>query len=69
MNVFVEFERLLDHRHELAELPGGTRRVAFHEALDDLGLEDDVREALGGAVVHRPGDLPAQVLLCGEDQS
>ena len=33
------------------------------EPLHDLGLEDDVGEALGRAVVHRPGDLAAQVLL------
>ena len=43
----------------------GSRR---HEPLDDLGLEDDVRQALGRAVVHRPGDLAAEVLLGVEDQ-
>ena len=42
-------------------------RVAIEEALDDLGLEHDVREALGRPVVHRPGDVAAEVLLGGED--
>ena len=37
------------------------------EPLDDLGLEDDVGQALGRAVVHRPGDLAAEVLLGGQD--
>ena len=37
------------------------------EPLDDLGLEDDVRQALGRAVVHRPGDVAAEVLLGAED--
>ena len=43
----------------------GSRR---HEPLDDLGLEDDVGQALGRPVVHRPGDLAAEVLLGAEDQ-
>ena len=60
-------ERLLDHRDELADLALGRSRVAGHEALHDLGLEDDVRQALGRAVVHRAGDLAAQVLLGAED--
>ena len=38
-------------------------RVLGDEPLDDLGLEHDVGQALGRAVVHRPGDLAAQVLL------
>ncbi len=38
------------------------------EPLHDLGLEDDVRQALGRAVVHRPGDLAAQVLLGAQEQ-
>ena len=62
-------ERLLDHRDQLPDLAArpwlGSRR---HQALDDLGLEDDVGQALGGAVVHRPGDLAAQVLLRVEHQ-
>ena len=43
-------------------------RIALDEALDDLGLEHDVRQALGRPVVHRPGDLAAEVLLGIEDQ-
>ena len=37
--------------------------VALEQALDDLGLEHDVGEALGRPVVHRPGDVAAEVLL------
>ena len=48
--------------------PLGAGRVGRHEALDDLGLEHDVGQALGRAVVHRPGDLAAQVLLGAEEQ-
>jgi len=48
--------------HQLANLRPSGRRIAVHQTLHDLGLEDDVREALGGAVVHRPGDVAAQVL-------
>ena len=47
--------------------PCAMRGIALHEALHDLGLEHDVGQALGRAVVHRPGDLAAQVLLGGED--
>ena len=56
-------ERLLDHRDQLADLALRQGRVLADEPLDDLGLEDDVGQALGRAVVHRPGDLAAQVLL------
>ena len=47
--------------------PLAPSRVAADEPLDDLGLEDDVRQALGRAVVHRPGDLAAEVLLGAQD--
>jgi hypothetical protein len=46
-----------------ADLGPGHDRVAGHQAVHDLGLEHDVGEALGRAVVHRPGDLAAEVLL------
>ena len=39
------------------------------EPLDDLRLEDDVGQALGRSVVHRPGDLAAEVLLRAEEQA
>ena len=54
---------------ELADLVAGLGRVRRHEPLDDLGLEDDVGQALGGAVVHRPGDLATEVLLRAEEQA
>ena len=37
------------------------------QPVDDLGLEDDVGQALGGPVVHRPGDVAAEILLGRED--
>ena len=43
-------------------------RVRADQPLDDLGLEHDVRQALGRPVVHRPGDLAPQVLLGAQDQ-
>src|SRR5204863_921381 len=52
-----------DHRREQVQLAAGPVRIAPEQALHDLGLEDDVREALGWAVVHRASDLAAQVLL------
>ena len=60
-------ERLLDHRHEEAQLAAGAVRVAAEQPFHDLGLEDDVRQALGRPVVHRPGDLAAEILLGVED--
>ena len=45
----------------------GLPEVLGHEPLDDLRLEDDVRQALRGPVVHLAGDLAAHVLLGGED--
>ena len=59
---------MLDHRHQLADLARRGGRIARDEPLDDLGLEDDVREALGRAVVHGPRDLAAQILLRAQDQ-
>ena len=38
-----------------------------YQALHDLRLEDDVGEALGRPVMHRPGDVTTQILLGGED--
>ena len=43
--------------------------ILADQALDDLCLEDDVGEALGRAVMHRPGDLAAQVLLGTHQES
>ena len=54
---------------ELADLVAGLGRVRRHEPLDDLGLQDDVGQALGGAVVHRPGDLAPEVFLRAEQQA
>ena len=45
------------------------RRILVDQALDDLGLEHDVGQALGGSVVHRPGDLAAEVLLGVEQET
>ena len=59
-------EGLLDHRDELVDLDPGDGRVAGDEPIDDLRLQDDVGQALGRPVVHRPGDLAAEVLLGGE---
>ena len=47
----------------------GLARIGRHEPLDDLGLEHDVRQALGRSVVHRAGDLAAQVLLGTEQEA
>ena len=62
-------ERVLDHVHQLPDLGFRLGRVAFKQPLDDLRLQHDVGQALGRPVVHSPGDLPAEVLLGGEDQS
>ena len=43
------------------------RRIAREQPLHDLRLQDDVREALCRPVVHRPGDLAAQILLGRQD--
>ena len=48
-------ERLLDHRDEQADLALAALRVAADEPLDDLGLEDDVGQALGRARRASPG--------------
>ncbi len=60
-------EGLLDHRHELPDLPTRRGGIALEQPLRDLGLEHDVGQALGRPVVHLAGDLAAQVLLGGED--
>src|SRR6185369_14402384 len=44
-------EGLLDHRDEQPELGARTFGIAAQEPVEDLRLEDDVREALGGPVV------------------
>ena len=59
-------EGLLDHGDEQPELAPGHLVVLAQEAFDDLGLEDDVRQALGRAIVHRPGDLTPEILLGGQ---
>ena len=45
------------------------RGIALHEVLDDLGLEHDVGQALGGPIVHRAGDLASKILLRVEDDA
>src|SRR5439155_1048108 len=60
-------EGLLNHLDEEAQLAAGILRIAAEQAIHDLGLEGDVRQALGRAVVHRPGDLAAEILLGVED--
>ena len=45
-------ERLLHHPDELADLVRSTLGIASHKALDDLGLEHDVGQALRRPVVH-----------------
>ena len=62
-------ERALDHGDQLADLGPGRGRVAIQEALHDLGLEHDVRQALGRPVVHGPGDVAAEVLLGRQDHA
>ena len=47
--------------------PRAQLRVLRQESIDDLGLEDDVRQALGRPVVHRPGDIAAEILLGRQD--
>ena len=56
-------EGLLDHHPQLVQLPLGAGIAAAGEAQHDLGLECDVGEALGRAVVHLASDLATQLLL------
>ena len=47
----------------------GAARILVDQALDDLGLEHDVGQALGGPVMHRARDLATEVLLGVEQQT
>ena len=56
-------QRLLHHGHQLRDLDHGAIGVAGDEPLHDLGLEGDVGQALGRAVVHGARDVAPQVFL------
>jgi hypothetical protein len=66
MNVFVASRVRWTIATSCRPRPGLLGRLR-HEAIHDLGLEDDVGQALGRPVVHLPGDLAPQVFLGGED--